>query len=485
MAESALEGPTTIDLLVRGVGLDPAAHAFAIPDSFGGWFDVTAQEFLDRVRSLARGFVAAELHPGDVLAVLSTTRFEATLVDYAAAWIGVAIVPLPSAASQSELLSLLDEARVQAVVVETARDFARIDELHGDLPLISDVWQIGLGDLDKLAELGRTVADAQLDERARQVTGETPAAVHAWHGPEGASQLVTVTHRELATRATALAEVLEGETGAGAAILQILPATDVHARVTALVAVATGTRLGHLKDPAALIETTASFRPTLLVARPGTVEQIDAAAHARSEATGRSAALRQALDVAVEHSIATSGGSVSRGLRTRFALADALVYRGLRKAVGGRLHTIVTISTDTSLTDRLRHIMRSLDVRPLEGYGDARTSGLATLERPGDPFDRPVGSVGAPLAGVEVAVEPDGSVAVRGIGVAADEGGWLRTGEFGALEDGRLVLADRDGDVSGLGETQPRASDDEAAADDGEFVEGDTVDTGSSAASEL
>ncbi|BDZ50419.1 hypothetical protein GCM10025867_26600 [Frondihabitans sucicola] len=312
-------------------------------------------------------------------------------------------------------------------------------------PLVSDVWQIGLGDLDKLAGLGRSVADSTLDDLAAQVTADTAAAILKSTASDGATELVTVSHRALTARALAIAAVLDEETGAGASTLQILPATDVHARVSTLVAVATGTRLGHLSDPARLIETMASFRPTLLVASPAALALIDEAAHDRAESTGRASALRQGLEVAVDHSIAVGSGTVPRGLKTRFALADALVYRGLRKAVGGQLRTVVSIADETSLAPRLRHIMRSLDVRALEGYGTLLTTGLATLERPSDPFDRPVGGVGAPLDGVSVAVGSDGSIALRGVGVkAAGDDGWLATGQFGTLDDGRLVLADRD-----------------------------------------
>lgn len=470
MTNSAAADPTATDLLAARVSRDPAAPMFSIPNTLGGWADVSADEFSGRVRTLARGFLAAELHPGDSLAVLCSTRFEATLVDFAAAAIGVTIVPLSRSWSQSDLMTLLHDTRVQAVLVETPRDFARIDELHGDLPLISDVWQIGLGDLDKLAGLGRAVADSLLDDLTAQVTGETTAVVLTETLPDGGTHLLELTHGALTTRAAAFADVLGDALGEAGSILQILPATDVHSRVVTLAAVASGTRLGHLADPARLIETMAAFRPTLMVSGPGTVDVIDRAAHERAESTGRAAALRQALEVAVEHSLALDSGSIPRGLKTRFALAEALVYRGLRKAVGGRLRTVVTISTETSLSLRARHIMRALDVRPLEGYGTAATGGLATLERPSDPFDRPVGTVGAALPGIELALGDDGSVAFRGAGVAAGgPDGWLRVDQFGTLDDGRLVIEGRD-----LVSPEVPAESDDA-----------DVDTGSSAAAEL
>ncbi len=208
---------------------------------------------------------------------------------------------------------------------------------------------------------------------------------------------------------------------------------------------------------------------------PDTFSLIDDTARERAESGGRTTAFRQAHDVALEYGEAVSKGSVSMGLRTRFTLADTLVLRGLRRSVGGHVSHAVSIAATGTLTERLRLLMRALDVRALEGFGTPATGGLVTLERHGDPFDREPGTVGAPFDGIEVAIGDDGTLLVRGRGVAgvpggsgvsggpgvsggsgfdeidagagADTGdGWLRTGLPAAIVDGRLVLRDRDAD---------------------------------------
>lgn len=430
-------------LVVPALEAAPEAALIGIPDAFGGWFDLTAGEFLHRARSLASGFMAAGLQAGDVIAVLSTSRFEVALVDLAAALAGAVVLPLSPLDGPTELLAVLEETRARAVVVETVRDFARFDEIHGDLPLVAEAWQIGLGDLDKLAELGAGISAQELAARAAAVD---PAAVAALMA-DSAGVVVELTHADLVSRAVELGLALAGSgalDGEDAAVLQILPGTDAFARVTTLLALSTGSRLGHLADPARLIESLASFRPTLLVARPATYEAVEEATLARAEQTSRGPALKQALEVAVEHSAALEAGTVPRGLKTRFALADALVLRGLRKAVGGRVRVVVSLADEESLPLRLRHLMRALDVRPLEALGGVRTTGPALVERYDDAFERPVGGVGAPLAGVEVAVGPDGGIGLRGAGVVPPDGAdWLDTGLVGEVEGGRVFLADR------------------------------------------
>lgn len=450
---------STTELLLETVAQDPGARLLSIPDSFGGWFDLTAAEFHSRVRDLAKGFLASGLSLGDRVGVLCSNRFESTLVDCAAAMIGVAVVPLRAEATPAELMRVLDDAAVTAVVVETALDFARFDELHSDLPLIADVWQVALGDLDKRATAGRVIDDAELDARAADVVASTPATLSYWNTPDGSPRRSLITQGDLVARVQALAAALEGATGADASTLQILPSTDIHARVVTLLALATGTRLGHLADHAALVPTLASFRATLLIARPATFDEIAEIAAAKAQTSGRGPAFRQAIEVAVDYETARAEGSVPRGLRTRHALAEALVYRGLRKTLGGRLRFAVSIAETASLESRIRQIMSSLDVHALEGYGTVETTGLVTLERPSDPVERPTGSVGAPLGDVEVTIGEDGRVLIRGTGVRAatdvsegsdahatsPEPDWVRTDEFGAIDDaGRLILADRE-----------------------------------------
>jgi long-chain acyl-CoA synthetase len=469
---------STTALLRERVADGPSARLVAIPDSLGSWFDLTAQEFEDRVRALAKGLLHAGLHSGDRLGVLSSNRFEATLVDFAAGMIGVAVVPLRHRAPQSEILRILDDAGVAAMIVETAGDFARFDELHSELPGVFDVWQIGLGALDKLADVGRSVSDADLDARAATVEASTAAALLYFPGDDGhdidgtdgpdsddpgtddprsadsgsrraAPGHVVLTHGVLAGRARSLVAALGDAVGPTRSMVQILPATDPSARILALTAVLSGTRLGHLHDSADLIATLRSFRPTLLAASPETFAVIDDAARDRSEATGRGTAFRQAHDVALEYAAALARGPVPMGLRTRFAVADTLILRGLRKSVGGQVRHALSIDDSATLPPRLRLLMLALDVRPLEAFGRPDTGGIVTVERPDDPFERTPGTVGSPLPGIEAEITVTEEVRLRGDGIVpggagADADGWLDTGLTGSLDGGRLVLDDRD-----------------------------------------
>src|ERR1700712_367276 len=124
------------DLLIQRVKDTPDLAIFALPQADGSWKDVTATEFLGQVTALAKGLVAAGIQPGDKIGLICRTRYEWTLLDFAT-WFAGAI----------------------AMITETPEQFARFDEVHGDLPLIGKVWKIDSGDLDKLAASGGDVTD--------------------------------------------------------------------------------------------------------------------------------------------------------------------------------------------------------------------------------------------------------------------------------------------------------------------------------------
>src|SRR5690606_15637290 len=132
------------------VAESPNHPLFSVP-SGDSWSDVTAKEFLDRVKALAKGFVAAGLEPGDKIGFMCKTRYEWTLVDFAIWFAGGVMVPIYDTSSPSQIQWILNDSGAVAMIVETPDNFARFDEIRADVPKVDKAWQVDLGDLDKLA----------------------------------------------------------------------------------------------------------------------------------------------------------------------------------------------------------------------------------------------------------------------------------------------------------------------------------------------
>lgn len=439
------------DLLIDRAEATPDAALFSVPDGVGGWADVTAAEFLHQVKALAKGLIASGIAPGDVVGLMCRTRYEWTLVDFATWFAGALLVPVYETSSPSQVHWNLSDSGAVAVILETADHFARFDEVHPELPDVANVWQIDLGDLDKLAAAGVDVADDEL-ERRRSAAGPSDLATIIYtSGTTGRPRGCMLTHANFVETSRNAAVAMADVVAPGSSTLLFITTAHVFARFIAVMSVHAGVRVGHQADTKQLLPSLASFRPSFLLAVPRVFEKVYNSAEQKAEAGGRGAIFRRAVAVAIAHSKALDDGSVPLGLRLRFALFDRLVYSKLKKAMGGNIR--YAVSGSAPLGTRLGHFFRSLDIRILEGYGLTETTAPASVNL----VTRfKIGTVGPALPGVTLRTDDDGEVLIKGENVFAGywkdpEGtaevlhdGWFRTGDLGSLDsDGYLTITGR------------------------------------------
>ncbi|QNE33911.1 AMP-dependent synthetase/ligase [Leifsonia shinshuensis] len=440
------------DLLVQRVAATPDAALFSIPDG-DGWRDVTAAEFHRQVVALAKGLVAAGIQPGDMIGLMCKTRYEWTLIDFATWFAGAVLVPIYETSSPAQVQWNMSDSGAKAVILETAEMFSRFDEVHADLPLIQDVWQLHLGDLDKLVAAGVDVPDAEIERRRNLARGEDIGTLIYTSGSTGRPKGCVLTHSNFVELSRNSAEALKEVVmqPGGASTLLFITTAHVFARFIAALCVTAGVKVGHQADTKQLLPALASFKPTFLLAVPRVFEKVYNSAEQKAEAGGRGKIFRAAAEVAVEHSKAVEAGSVPFGLKLKFALYDRLVFSKLRAAMGGRVK--YAVSGSAPLGAHLGHFFHSLGIKILEGYGLTETTAPATVNRP-DMFK--IGTVGPALPGVDLRLAADGEVQVRGVNVfkeywknpeataAAFDDGWFRTGDLGSFDDdGYLTITGR------------------------------------------
>jgi len=439
------------DLLLDRVRLTPNDPLFALPTADGGWSDVSTAEFHRQVVELAKGFIAAGVKPGDKIGFMCKTRYEWTLVDFATWFAGAALVPIYETSAPAQVQYILDDSEAHHMIVETADHFARFDEVAGDLPNIGHVWQMHLGDLEKLASSGTGVSDDELEARRSAARGSDLATLIYTSGSTGVPKGCILTHSnfvELARNAAvAMKEVVEP----GSSTLLFITTAHVFARFISILGVHAGVKVGHQADTKQLLPALGSFKPTFLLAVPRVFEKVYNSAEQKAEAGGKGKIFRTAADTAVAYSKALDAGTVPLGLKLRFALFDRLVYSKLKTAMGGRV--VYAVSGSAPLGLRLGHFFRALGIRILEGYGLTETTAPATVNLVGR-FK--IGTTGPALPGVGIKIAEDGEILVRGINVFAGywkkpdataevmEGEWFRTGDIGALDDeGYLTITGR------------------------------------------
>jgi len=451
------EIPATANLastVFRRAAEQPQAVVLRRAGAQGSWTDVTATQFRDEVVALAKGLVASGVKAGDRVALMSRTRYEWTLIDYAIWTAGAVTVPVYETSSAEQTEWILSDSGASACFVETAAFEEMIGGLRDRLPGLNQVWQIDSG-LDALRTTGAEVGDEIITERSAAAKASDLATVIYTSGTTGRPKGCELTHANL------LADVRNAFHGPLAQVMEIpdtgtllfLPLAHVFARIIQVGCLEGGVVLGHCGDLNALLPALASFRPTFILAVPRVFEKVFNTAEQKAASDGKGAIFGRAAAAAIAWSRALDEpGRPSLGLRAQHLLFDRLVYGKLRAALGGR--TQYAVSGGAALSERLGHFFRGIGVTVLEGYGLTETTGAATVNRP----DRvKIGTVGLPLPGVALRIDEDGEILIKGVNVfpgywrneaatreVFTEDGWFRTGDIGELdEEGFLKITGR------------------------------------------
>ncbi|GAA2174950.1 AMP-dependent synthetase/ligase [Agrococcus versicolor] len=440
----------TCDLLRERMRQTPDAPLFAVPEG-AGWRDISTREFHAQVIALAKGLVAAGVEPGDRIGIMSRVRYEWTLIDFAVWYAGAILVPVYETSAPSQIQWILSDAGATRVIVETAEMLSRLDEVQADLPGIGDVWRIDSNHLDELVAGGIDVPDEEIERRSRLANADDVATLIYTSGSTGRPKGVVLTNANFVELSRNAAIDLREVVSLGASTLLFITTAHVFARFIAVLALTAGVKVGHQPDTKRLVESMTSFSPTFLLAVPRVFEKVFNVSEQKAEAGGKGKIFRKAAEVAVAHSKATDAGKVPLALALQFRVFDALVYRKLKAALGGRVQ--YAVSGSAPLSTFLGHFYRSLGIRILEGYGLTETTAPATVNRP-DKFT--IGTVGPVLPGCGVAIAEDGEVLLAGINIfreywnnpeataEAFDGEWFKTGDVGELDaDGYLRITGR------------------------------------------
>lgn len=436
------------DDVVRNAEQAPDEAQFSRPDTAGGWYDVSCAHFLADVSAVAKGLMAAGIEPGDRVAVISRTRYEWTLFDYAIWFAGAATVPIYESSSEEQIRWILSDSGAKAIVVEERAHADRVRPSRPDLPELEYLWTIDGDAVAELTGLGSGVSDKELEARRTSAGPGDLATLIYTSGTTGRPKGCMLTHGNFETElSTAVAELDRLFDHEGASTLLFLPLAHVFARIIQVGCIKSRTRLGHSSDIKTLLPQLATFQPTFILAVPRVFEKVFNTASQNAAADGKGKIFDRAAEAAIAYSRAQDNGRVPVRVRAQHALFSRLVYGRLRAALGG--HCEFAVSGGAPLGDRLGHFYRGVGITVLEGYGLTETTAALTVNLPDA---QKVGTVGRPLPGVAVRIADDGELLFRGGQVftgywnndaataeALDPDGWFRTGDVGEVDDEGFV----------------------------------------------
>jgi long-chain acyl-CoA synthetase len=447
--------PRTIPgLWTRATSADRDYPAYLVEDG-KGWASVSWEEAGARVDELAFGFLAHGVRKGDRVAILSRTRLEWTLCDFALSSLGAVVVPIYLQSSSADTEHIVSHSGARFALAEGTEETGRLRELTQSLPELELVVQIERGaevTLDDVAAAGRELATSRPEavREARDALAEDDALTIIYtSGTTGKPKGCVLSHRNF----TALAESVRGVEGlfeAGDTAVLFLPLAHNFARLVQFCSADIGVTVAFCPEPANVGRALLTVRPTVFPSVPRLYEKAYATARAKMDA--RSVPSRWLASWALRVGARTARGSTSPLVSLQKPLADRLVLAKIRERLGGRLR--IGVSGGAPLAAEIIDFFLACGVPVLEGYGLTETTSACTINR----ADRiTVGSVGPPLPGIELACADDGEILVRGETVfrgyyrneeataaVLRPDGWLLSGDIGTLDaDGALTITDR------------------------------------------
>ena len=415
------------------------------------WIDTSAAELREIVKNLAKGFTACDIRPGDRIAVMSRTRHEWTMLDYAIWYAGCITVPIYETSSVEQINWILRDSGAVAIVVEKDHHLQLFRQTTETV--VRHSWVIDNGALAEIAAAGVHVTDAQIEERRTSASIDDLATIVYTSGTTGKPKGCELTHGNMLhitdQARVAVPEVFEDPT---TSTLLFLPLAHIFGRAIQCIMIEAGLKTAFAPDATKLVDDLGVMRPNFVLAVPRVFEKIFNAAQQKAYEEGKSKIFDAAAAVCIAYSKASEQGRVPLGLQLKHAVFDALVYKKIRARLGGNVHWAV--SGGAALGARLGHFFRGLGLVALEGYGLTETTAPLTVNRPSRTR---IGSVGPALPGITLRIAEDGEILAKGASImrgyygnpaataeSIDGDGWFHTGDLGRIDDdGFLFITGR------------------------------------------
>jgi long-chain acyl-CoA synthetase len=443
-----------LDPVMRWASDEPgrAVLAYREGDRF---VDVTAGELRDRIWAVARGLIASGVQPGDRVALMSHTRLEWPIVDYAILAAGGVTVPVYETSSAEQLQWILSDSGAVMLVVESAALRKLYDEVAEAAPDCREALVIDDGALDELSSRGEGVDDAEIERRIGALTGDSVATVIYTSGTTGRPKGCVLTQGNLRTNVLQNLDSIGSMLGQDERSLLFLPLAHTLAKIILLVCMEYGIRCAFCSDARNVVQEMPMAKPTMVVSVPRVFEKVFNGAQHKAHSEGKGRIFDKAADVAINWARQRNEGKVRPLTGIAHALFDRLVYGKLRAVFGSDLR--FAFSGGGPLGERLTLFFDGIGVRICEGYGLTETSPTLTVNR-SDSW-KP-GTVGQPLADTTIRIADDGEIVAKGPQVFSGywkneeataevfDDGWFLTGDIGELDDqGHLRITGRKKDL--------------------------------------
>ena len=462
-----LDNETCLTALMDTAKARPHGVMFTRPANYE-WVNVTAKEFIREVFDVAKGIIAAGVEQGDRIIIISETRYEWSLLDFAVWAAGAVSVPVYPSSSLSQVRWVVEDSGAVLAITESQDhtelvqhllvDDSGNPSLSGSTSQLRRILEINSSAIDTLKFEGRSLPDDVVDERIAATSTNDLASLVYTSGTTGKPKGCILTHKNWLAEVRGL---LTNPIGAiavpGSRVLTFLPMAHVFSRAVSLAVAIGGATQNHWSDFSSLSVEFQRSRPNLILGVPRVFEKVrnSAAQKAADGSAIKRGIFEQAEQAAIEYSKAldTEEGP-TRIQKAKHKVFDRMVYSKIREGVGGSVRYCIT--GGSAMGQDLLHWFRGIGVPVYEGYGLTEVAAAVTV----DFDDQQIGTVGPPIGGMTVRTNGVGEILVKGPTVFAGywnneeatkealHGEWYNTGDLGEiLDNGKLMITGRKKDI--------------------------------------
>ncbi len=424
------------------------------------WATLTYAEVAAQVKQVSLGLRALGVERGDRVALLSENRPEWVIFDLAALAAGAVTVPVYPTLPASQVAHILADSGAKVLVASDAKQLAKAPEMALRVTLDPAGAAEGILTMAGVGDAGAASTFEETYEARRDSVGHGDLLSLVYtSGTTGSPKGAMLTHGNMAAALDGANAKFPEFTPPSDVALSFLPLSHVFERVTYYLVLTQGAHTAYNDSIFKLLDNLAEIKPTFMQCVPRVFESIqERVSDGIEKLPARQKTLtRRALELGgIVAKRQNAGKPVGPLLTAVFLIYDKLVLSKLRARFGGRLKFLV--SGGAPLSPATAGFFLAVGIPILEGWGLTETTAAAAA----NPRGRvKIGTVGTPLAGVEVKTAADGEILVHGPTVmqgywnlpdataeAIDAGGWFHTGDIGEIDSGGyLKITDRKKDI--------------------------------------
>ncbi|NML72478.1 long-chain fatty acid--CoA ligase [Chryseobacterium sp. RP-3-3] len=423
----------------------------------GEWKKTSTLEFINQGNKISRGLLKLGIKPGDKIALITTnSRTEWAVMDFGLSQIGVVSVPVYPSISAEDYEFIFNNAEIQYCFVSDKELLTKVMKVKHNIPTLQGIFTFdiisGAANWREILDLGEDDStQIEVEDLSNAINSEDLATIIYTSGTTGRPKGVMLTHHNIVSNVLGSFPRIPKKKSLDykdTRVLSFLPICHIFERMLFYLFQYSGFSVYFAESIDKMGENVKEVKPHYMSVVPRLVEKV----YDKIYNTGSSAGGLKSKIFFWALNLISKKKEISKPSGLQGIIADKLVFSKWREGLGGEIITLV--SGSAALSTRLNLMFQNAGIPILEGYGLTETSPVISVNS----FEKmKIGTVGRPLDNLQVKIQEDGEITVKGPSVfkgyfkaeditkeAFTEDGFFKTGDIGHIDtEGFLQITDR------------------------------------------